>query len=363
MIQKRIQLSCWILLLCGWPLSLACAQENAVKDETTAIAPALADPKLDESTSVETDDQSPGVKATTSEFGVSSKEPAITKWKVGAKIHTGNGRASNLLLTFPVPADWPEQSVTVLEETIPTEIGNVQPRKLDSGVQQIMVKCPVVGANERVEISYTLEIRNRSIVAPRETQFFTKPKSSGRVAKPFLVASRNVNYKNGKLRKQAKKIVAGHESPWDQANAIYDWVRKSIGVAPTQFHSATHTLKNKSGTNEDKTFLFVAMCRAVKIPARIVFAKDLAYAEFMLLDPKDEKPHWFPCNVTGVREFGGLSEPRVILQKGDGIRVPEKSDPQKYVAEFVTCEGQVRPRIGFFRAEIFEDDEEAELQD
>lgn len=291
-------------------------------------------------------------------FGPSVQDPVTTRWKVGAKIHTGGGRVTNLLLTFPVPAEWPEQSVTVLEEDIPTEIGNVQPRRLDSGVQQIVVKCPVVGANERIEISYTLEVRNRSIVAPQETQFFVAPKSSAREVKPFLTASKNVNYKNGKLRKRAKKIVADHESAWDQAKAIYDWVRENIEVAPTQFHSATHTLKNKSGTNEDKTFLFVALCRANKIPARIVFAKGLAYAEFMLKDPETEKLHWFPCNVSGLREFGGLSEPRVILQKGDGVRVPEKGQPQKYVAEFVECGGSVRPRIGFFRAEIFEDGEE-----
>lgn len=294
-----------------------------------------------------------------SRFGPSVQDPVTTRWKVGAKIHTGGGRVTNLLLTFPVPAEWPEQSVTVLEEDIPTEIGNVQPRRLDSGVQQVVVKCPVVGANERIEISYTLEVRNRSIVAPQETQFFVTPKSSAREVKPFLTASKNVNYKNGKLRKQAKKIIADHETAWDQTKAIYDWVRENIEVAPTQFHSATHTLKNKSGTNEDKTFLFVALCRASKIPARIVFAKGLAYAEFMLKDPETDKLHWFPCNVSGLREFGGLSEPRVILQKGDGVRVPEKGEPQKYVAEFVKCGGSVRPRIGFFRAEIFEDGEES----
>lgn len=349
-----------ILTLAGFSLSILTPQVVAQgENDSDAALKAETPPEAVPAANASAQDES-SAPASKSRFGPSTHDPSTTRWKVGAKIHTGGSRVANLLLTFPVPAEWPEQSVTILEENIPTEIGNVQPRRLNSGVQQVVVKCPVVGANERIEISYTLEVRNRSIVAPQETQFFQTPKSSDRKVKPFLTSSRNVNYKNGKLRKQAKKIIADHESSWDQAKAIYDWVRENIQVAPTQFHSATHTLKNKSGTNEDKIFLFIALCRAVKIPARIVFAKDLAYAEFMLQDPESETLHWFPCNVSGLREFGGLSEPRVILQKGDGIRVPEKSEPQKYVAEFVRCGGTARPRIGFFRAEIFEDDEDDE---
>ena len=282
-----------------------------------------------------------------------------TRWKIGAKIVTGSGRATNVFMTFPVPANWPEQTVTIAEQDIPVSIGNVTSRTLPAGVEQVVVQFPVVPANDVIEVSYTLDIVNRAIVAPPEPQVFILPRKSRKEVKPFLGTSKNVDYQNSKLRKQAKAIVANHESAWDKTEAIYNWVRENIQIEETAYHSSQHTLKNLSGTNEDKTFLFIALCRAVKIPSRIVFAKGTSYAEFMLQGPGDDDPlHWFPCNVSGVREFGELSEPRVILQKGDGIKVPEKKQPQKYVAEYVTCKGNVKPRVGFFRAEIFEDEEE-----
>jgi len=234
---------------------------------------------------------------------VVSGNAVTTRWKIGAKIRTGNGRATDVFMTFPVPTTWPEQTVLI-------------------------------------EISYTLEIINRPLAAPEETQAFILPRHNKKEVKPFLAASKNVNYQNSKIRKQAKTLVADHESAWDKVEAIYDWVRGNIQVQDSAYHSAQHTLKNLAGSNEDKTFLFVALCRSVKIPSRIVFAKGASYAEFMLAGPDGEQLHWFPCDVSGIREF---------------FKVPEKKHAQKYVAEFVSMKGSVKPRVAFFRAEIFDD--------
>jgi len=278
-----------------------------------------------------------------------------TRWKVGAKIRTGAGRAVNVLMTFPVPANWPEQTVAIVEDDIPVGLGTVTSRKLPAGVEQVVAQFPVLPASDIIEVSYTLDIVNRAIIAPKETGEFIFPKHSKRDVKPFLAVSKNVDHNHSKVRKEAKKIIAAHQTAWDKTEAIYDWVRENIQIEETQYHSARNTLKNLSGTNEDKTFLFVALCRSVKIPSRIVFAKGASYAEFMLAGPGGDDLHWFPCDVSGIREFGGLSEPRVILQKGDGIKVPEKKKAQKYVAEYMSCKGNSKPRVGFFRAEIFED--------
>ena len=278
-----------------------------------------------------------------------------TRWKIGAKVRTGSGRAVDVLMTFPVPANWPEQTVTIAEQDIPVGLGNVTSRKLPAGVEQVVVEFPVLPANNIFEVSYTLDIVNRAILAPKETQGFIFPKRNKKEVKPFLAVSKNVDHNHSKLRNKAKEIIAAHETAWEKTEAIYDWVRQNIQIEDSQYHSARYTLKNLSGSNEDKTFLFVALCRSVKIPARIVFAKGSSYAEFMLAGPKGDDLHWFPCDVSGIREFGGLSEPRLVLQKGDGIRVPEKKKAQKYVAEFMSCKGNSKPRVGFFRAEIFED--------
>ncbi len=72
------------------------------------------------------------------------------------------------------------------------------------------------------------------------------------------------------------------------------------------------------------------------------------YAEFYLWDA-EKNGHWFPCNVAGLREFGSYSDPRVIQQKGDNIKVPETKGRQKFVAEFVTGQGTAKPKLHFVR--------------
>ena len=338
-----VQASVWL------PVESALAQELA-EPPAKAVEPEKPDP-------VAADDEVSGQSTSPVASGpqVVYENSVETRWKVGAKVRTGSGRAVDVLMTFPVPANWPEQTVTIVEENIPVGLGKVTSRKLPAGVEQVLARFPVLPANDIVEVSYTLDVVNRAIIAPKETEGFILPKHSKKEVKPFLAVSKNVDYKHSKVRNKAKEIVAAHETPWEKTEAIYDWVRQNIQIEDTKYHSARYTLKNLSGTNEDKTFLFVALCRSVKIPARIVFAKGSTYAEFMLAGPEGDDLHWFPCDVSGIREFGGLSEPKVILQKGDGIKVPEKKKAQKYVAEYMSCKGNSKPRVGFFRAEIFED--------
>ena len=367
LLNSGLSLTGWLLLthllVLASPVGLVRGQD--VADPPEAKVEEKADDQAEEKVEDQSKDQAKDPVAGDSQDAPKAVGPKIiyensveTRWKIGTKIVTGSGRATDVLITFPVPSNWPEQSVTIIEREIPVEIGNVNSRKLSAGVQQVVVQFPAVPANDAVEISYTLDIVNRVMEAPEETQAFVFPKHTSRDVKPFLVASKHVNHKSSKLRKKAKEIIADHEFAWDQTEAIYDWVRENIQIQETRFHSAQHTLKNLSGTNEDKTFLFVALCRSAKIPSRIVFAKGSSYAEFMLAGPDGKELHWFPCDVSGVREFGGLSEPRLILQKGDGFKVPEEKYAQKYVAEHVSCKGTVRPRVGFFRAEIFEDEQQ-----
>ena len=322
---------------------------------SAALAQAVAEPEAKAGEAADGEQE----VAKASDIGpkVVSENSVSTRYKSGALIRTGSTRASNVLVTFPLPSNWPEQTVTIAEQTIPA-IGSAKPRTLKGGVQQVIVKMPVVPANDLVEVSYTVDVVNRVILAPAEPQLFVLPKHTKKEVKPFLVASKNVDHQNGKLRKQAKEIIADHESAWDKTEAIYDWVRENIQAEETAYHSSQHTLKNLAGSNEDKTFLFVALCRAAKIPSRIVFTTGGAYAEFMLRGPGDDGSlHWFPCDVSGIREFGELSEPKLILQKGDGYKVPEDKKRNKLVVLFVTGKG-LSPRIGEIHHEVFDDEEE-----
>jgi hypothetical protein len=74
------------------------------------------------------------------------------------------------------------------------------------------------------------------------------------------------------------------------------------------------------------------------------------YPEFYLED-KEGTGHWIPCQAAGTRDFGSMPDTRPILQKGDNYRVPEKKEPQRYVAEFLTgkARGGGKPTARFVR--------------
>jgi hypothetical protein len=287
--------------------------------------------------------------------GVTYSDPIQSKWKVGARIVGGAGAANNMLLTIPVPNDWPEQTVVMAEEDIPSSVGNVKFRELDSGVKQMCVTLPFVRAKEETIVTMTFLVTTSRINAPADTSVFERAKSNHKQGRRYLGVSPQINYRNSKLRKQVKKLVADKESVWQEIETLFDFVRDEIDEIDAEPSDVDDVFQERKGCREDKVGLFVAMCRAHKIPARMVWVEGTQYAEFMLIDSgnededKEETVHWFPCNVVGIREFGSLADPRVIMQKGDSIRVPEKEARQKFVAEFATCTGKSKPAVRFIR--------------
>jgi hypothetical protein len=136
----------------------------------------------------------------------------------------------------------------------------------------------------------------------------------------------------------------GKEQSWDRTAAIFDWVRENVKYEfAEQIKPAVAALKDGQGDCEELSSLFIAICRASKIPARAVWVPGHTYPEFYLVDDRGQG-HWFPCQAAGARrEFGGLKEDRPILQKGDNFQVPEERGPQRYVKQFLSAKNAAAP--------------------
>lgn len=316
-------------------------QESTEKNEAEHPQSEKSEEKKKSKRKKKSDEETDPVK------GISFSNPVESKWQIGAVIVGGAGSAQNMLLTIPVPNDWPEQTVTVMEEKIPRDIGNAEYRDLRSGVRQLVISIPKIRANQKIPIAITILVSSKQITAPPDPTKFIKAKSKSRTAKEYLGISPQIKV-NSKIRKLVKKITEDKSNPWEEVKAIYDWVGDNITEIKEPAKDSAAVLKSKEGGNESMTGLFIAMCRAHKIPARMVWVQGTQYAEFMLTDA-EENAHWIPCSLGGFREFGSVTEPRIILQKGDSIYVPEKKRNQKFVAEFATCQGNVKPRVQFFR--------------
>ena len=150
------------------------------------------------------------------------------------------------------------------------------------------------------------------------------------------------------LLKKANEITSQAENDWERVELLYDWVRENITYQNGSRKGALATLRAGFGEKEDLTSLFIAFCRNLKIPARTVWVPDHNYAEFFLQSP-DGQGFWFPCELSGRRSFGEMSDNRPMLLRGDNFKVPEKQEPQRYVAEHLKIKGGSKPQVRFIR--------------
>ena len=284
----------------------------------------------------------------TSDKGISFGEAQVTKWRVGMSI-TAAGPCRGVLATVPVPTQWPEQTVRVLEEEI-SPAAHVTYRDLD-GVRQMLIQVPGLPAGAEAHAYFTYEITRKAILAPPDPGVFVVPKRVPRDLRIFLGESPFIESRHAQIRSLAKEVVRDKETAWEQVEAIYDYVREKVEYREGELKGALAALRDGNGDCEELSSLVIALCRANKIPARTVWIPDHCYPEFYLEDDEGNG-HWIPCQAAGTRAFGSMPEARPILQKGDNFRVPGNKAPQRYVAEQMTVKavtGAGKPTVKFVR--------------
>ncbi len=279
--------------------------------------------------------------------------PQTQDWQIGV-ILTTPVACTNAMGTFPVPMNWPEQTITVTDKTVGELITRWEPRELAGGAKQIVFQMDRVPAGSTVELTFAIQIQRSRILAPEQTDDLVIPTRPGRDLRLYLGNSPYIDASNSRVRAASRELAATEtENAWDTAENIYDYVRDKVQYVNGDIKSASEALRDGKGDCEEMTSLFVAMCRNARIPARMVWIPEHCYPEFYLEDP-DGTGHWFPCQAAGTRQFGRMDEYRPVLQKGDRFKVPEIRHPTRYVAEFFRCDrqGKGNPKPEFIRRQI-----------
>ncbi len=262
--------------------------------------------------------------------GIRFGREQVQRLQVGVRIQAG-GPCRGVLATFPVPMDWPEQQVEVVKEEISPAVRFTDFRVLQGGVRQMLVQIPRLDRGETAEALVTVQVRRRAILAPEQTDVYRVPTRLDRATRIFLGASPFIESRNARIRTIARQVTREKPTAWEQVEAIYDYVRDKVEYRESELKGAVQVLRDGVGDCEAMTSLFVALCRAHKVPSRMVWVTDHSYPEFYLMDDQGNG-HWFPCQIAGARAFGSMPETRVILQKGDNFRIPEIGEQRRYVA-------------------------------
>lgn len=276
------------------------------------------------------------------------------QYQIGMTVTAQGGPCRGIYATAPVPTDWPEQHVTIIKEESTPSVQASEYRIIGGTVKQLLVSMPFIAGGEEAKALVTLEVRRHSQTPPTDTSIYVLPndKKMPKELRIYLTPSPSIESNHSKIRAIAKEIAAEHKDAggWERVEAIYDWTRAKVEYKKGPLKGALRSLADGTGDCEELSSLFIAICRASGIPARIVWVPDHCYPEFYLED-REGKGYWFPCQAAGTREFGGITEHRPILQKGDNFQVPEKKDRVRYVAEYLTGKGG-NPKVKFHREQL-----------
>jgi hypothetical protein len=284
--------------------------------------------------------------------GARLDKTVVEKIKIGMIVTAQGGPCNGMIGTVPVPTEWPEQKVQILREDVTPNVSKVEYRKLASGTaKQMVVNFGHLKPGDEAHALVTFEITRRTLLPPEDTSIFRidpHPEKE-KDAAAYLAPSPYIESKHPKIVAFAKEVTEGKDN-WEKVEAIYDAVLDKIKYKNGDIKGALKGLTDGTGDCEEYSSLFIAMCRAVEIPARMVRVPTHVYSEFYLVDDKG-KGYWFPCQSAGAKSFGGIPETRPILQKGDNFHDPDRPKERLiYVNEFLrgsTAKGAGKPSVKF----------------
>lgn len=310
----------------------------------TKVTDATAEQAADEATPDQNDPTAPKLGP-----------PQTIRFRVGAEITASRGACRGIVAMVTVPLDCPEQKVTVVEEDFSPEVAEVTYRPLVSGeVKQMLISVPRLNEGATAHAILTCDVTTRTILPPEKTDDLKIPKKLTPKIKMFTNASPYIEVNHQKIHAFDKEISDTLEekaTDWEKIEAIYDAVLKKIDYVEGPDKGAVEALSDKQADCQGRSAVFIALCRANKIPARMVWVHGHCYPEFYLEHAEGEG-YWYPCESAGTRAFGEMPLARTILQKGDNFRVPERKEKLRYASDFVVglpTPGGGKPQVKYIR--------------
>lgn len=319
--------------------------------------------------------------ASDSSSSVEESEQITFRFRVGVIVTAKRGACRDIYATVAVPIDCELQSVRIVDQEFSPEVDqrNLGFRDLNgTAARQMLVSIPRLPAGSVAKAILTYELTTHSTppLSESEAALWSIPKRPPADVRKFLSPSPYIESKNREIKRLAREVFAsfdeegaetndGEATDWRRIEALYDHVLESIDYAEGPDTSAVDTLRDGVADCHGRSALFVAMCRTVDVPSRLVWVDKHCYAEFYLENEAGEG-RWFPIESAGTRAFGEMPLvrgtevlERAVLQRGDNFRVPERRGERlRYASDYLTgapMPGGGKPSVKYIREVVREE--------
>jgi hypothetical protein len=275
--------------------------------------------------------------------GVGYLEPRSYDLDVGIELE-GTGSAVDIISTTTAPLAYPEQTIESVH--IETSGCEAQLRELAPGAGQLVLRAEGIESGQVVKAvaHYRLKLFKQYWGYKRE-QFPEKQELPADVRRAYLQDSPGIQTRVKAVRELAAQLVRSARHPWDRAQIFADWVPKNIQPQLGSYTSVSTALETRRGDCEEMAGVFVALCRALSIPARLVWIPNHTWAEFYLVDDK-QQGHWIPAHTACYSWFGWNGVHELVLQKGDRVQVPERHRQLRLLEDWARWSGS-RPQVRY----------------
>lgn len=270
-------------------------------------------------------------------------EPRTFELSIGMELQ-GTSAATGIRATTVTPVKQPEQEVK--EFKIETDGCEAALRAVSNEAAQLFIAAPSIAAGQiiRAVAKYRIKI-SKEFHNYQQDQFPATQKLPKDFARQYLTDGPGIQVRDKAVQSLAKTLMQSDTHPWQQAKSFHAWVWENIQARPGAYTNVLVALRDKKGDCEERASVFVALCRAAGIPARLVWVPNHNWAEFWLHDDKGQG-HWIPAHTSCYAWFGWTGAHELVLQKGDNLKVPEERKGQRLLADWMQWQGG-RPKVRY----------------
>jgi transglutaminase superfamily protein len=167
-----------------------------------------------------------------------------------------------------------------------------------------------------------------------------QPLAPAEIRRHYLQDSPGIQTSAPEVRKLLTQLRGqDHSHPWDLAKRYQEWIGQNIKPQVGAFTGVINGLKRRAGDCEEMAAIFVALCRAAGIPARLVWVPNHNWAEFYLTDYQGTG-HWIPAHTACYRWFGWTGAHELVIQKGDRVTPPYERRAQRLIGDWMQWMGK-----------------------